>query len=151
MVKYYYKKDEKGNTVLDTLEDVRTKDVTYFENGKQQFTLNYAGEISKEYQWDGSKLAFMFDKETKETTYYDTNGKPIHVAYNEFIVKEWLYYSGRLVGFYDERTKSTLLYKYQRDDIKIFTETKPTAKLIQKWYDEGLIDKARIIGNVSPL
>ena len=151
MVKYYYKKDEKGNTVLDTLEDVRTKDVTYFENGKQQFTLNYAGEISKEYQWDGSKLAFMFDKETKETTYYDTNGKPIHVAYNEFIVKEWLYYNGRLAGFYDERTKSTLLYKSQRDDIKIFTETKPTAKLIQKWYDEGLIDKARIIGNVSPL
>jgi len=151
MVKYYYKKDEKGNTVLNTLEDVRTKDVTYFENGKQKWTLNLDGEISKEYQWDGSKLVFMFDKETQETTYYDTNGKPIHVAYNEFIVKEWLYYSGRLVGFYDEHSKSTLIYKYQREDIKIFTETKPTAELIQKWYNEEMIDKARIIGQVSPL
>lgn len=142
-IKYFYKKDEKGNLELEKVVDLRTNDTVYYQKGRPVYMTNYTGSVQKEYHYDGTTLVFLFDKETKETTYYDLNGKPIYTTYNEHIIKEWVYYKGRLIGFYDDYTKTTLIYQYQREDVVLKTDKKPSAEEIQKWYDEGLIEKLR--------
>jgi len=142
--KYNYVKDTKGNTVLYSVEDIQTKNITYFDNGKQTVTKNAQGTVVKDYSWDGTTLAYTFDRERNETTWYDINGKQLYTSQNDTLVNKWLYYKGQLVGMWDQSSGSTTLFKNQREEIKIETGNEPpTAELVQKWIQEGLIEKMK--------
>jgi hypothetical protein len=139
---YVYETDSEGRYVLTKAEN--GGDVTYYKDGKQQYTVNSLGLTTVEYHWDGSKLMYSYDNGAQETTYYDVNGKQIYTAFNGNLVKEWLYFKGRLVGYYDGNSGTTQLFQFQREDIKIDSQTtRPSADQIQKWYDDGLIERQR--------
>ena len=139
---YQYLKDDDGRYILDKTVS-HTGDTTYFKDGKQQYTINDKGTKTIEYFWDGSQLTYSFDYGIEETTYYDINGKEQYTTHNENMIKQWLYHKGGLVGFYDGNNERTILYQYQREDVTVATKECPTAELIQKWYNDGLIEKRR--------
>jgi hypothetical protein len=142
VAKYNYKQDDEGRWIIDTIEDPKTGSVTSYKNGKQTVMKNAQGSVTRDYSWDGSKLAFTFDRETKETTWYNIQGRPICTSYDNVETARWLYHKGQLVGMWDQATGATILYQRQRENIRIETGTEapPSVEQIKKWADEGLID-----------
>jgi len=150
ILKYNYQKDDHGNYVLVTAESImdgQTTDTTYYQNGKQQYTMNAQGVKTVQFFWSGSQLVYSFASGINETTYYDINGKQLYTAHDDTLVSEWLYFKGKLVGEYDGNSKTTTLYQNQRQDITVASAAEPNAQLIQNWYDDGLIEHIRAIAN----
>jgi hypothetical protein len=56
--KFVYKKDSNGNEVLSEVINPETGEVTYYQNGKEDKTVNSEGTVIKQCFWNGSKLMF---------------------------------------------------------------------------------------------
>lgn len=150
-MQYNYVMDDIGRNVLLTSFDPISKETVYFENGNPQYVKNENGTTLQEYKWDGSKLLYVYNNGTQETTYFNINGKEIYTTFEDNIVKEWLYFNGRLVGYYSANEKSATLFQYERTDVVMHLDVPPTAELIQKWYDEGYIEKLKQDFNIKTI
>ena len=58
---YCYDKDIYGNEVLTSVFNPKTQERTFYENGKQSYTVNAKGGKIKQYYWEGSKFLFSVD------------------------------------------------------------------------------------------
>ncbi|MDR2192233.1 MAG: RHS repeat protein [Endomicrobium sp.] len=117
LTSYIYDYDKYGNYVLVTAFDPTTKSTTYFKDGKQQYTKNYAGAIITDYFWNGSKLIATFNRENQETTWFDIDGRTLYTTFNEQLISEYLYYNGQLVGLYDARVNQVTIFKNERREL----------------------------------
>ena len=142
---YNYRKDEEGRSILASVKDEQTGNVTYYENSGR-VTKNAQGEVVKDYYFEGSVLTCTFDREKQETTWYDLGGKPLYTTYNDILVSQWLYYNGKQVGMWDQSDNTITVYKNQREEIKIKNPgvEAPTAETIEKWVTDGIIEDAKI-------
>jgi YD repeat-containing protein len=119
LVSYNYGYDKDNNYVLFTSFDPTTRSTTYFENGRQTVTKNYAGAIVTDYCWNLSKLLWSFNRETQETTYYGIDGKTLYTAFNDQLIQEFLYYKGALVGLFDARNNQVTVFQYERREVTL--------------------------------
>lgn len=136
--KYDYKVDDNGRYVLETMTDLESGDVTYFDNGKAVNTRSRLGGVTMEFMYDGTTLRYSFDTTTNEATWYDLNGRVTNSTYNGEVVKQWLYHKGRMVGYYDDYQKTVMMYQNERQDlsVRVFAQNNiPTAADIQKYYE----------------
>jgi len=117
LAKYNYIYDDKGNYVLENSFDPLTRETTYFENGKQTVAKNYAGAITTDYFWNGSKLISTFNRENQETTWYDIEGRTLYTSFNDEAISKNLYYKGQLVGVWDVRTNQVTIFKNERREM----------------------------------
>ena len=119
LVSYNYGFDRNNNFVLLTSFDPTTNSTTYFKDGRQEITKNYAGAVVTSYCWDREKLLWTFDHESQVTTYYDVDGKTLYSAFNNQLISEYLYYKGQLVGIYDARSNNVTVFKNERKELVI--------------------------------
>ena len=105
---YIYKRNTKGDKVLDYILDNLTKNATYFnEDGTRNCTKNDKGAIVTKY-YDDKKYSVNFNRDNSlEVTKYDIDGKELYttlknVSYNE---------DGTIDKVMDE--KGTVLEKYE--------------------------------------
>ena len=117
LVSYNYGYDKNNNYVLLTAFDPTTRSTTYFEDGKQKYSTNYAGAVTTDYFWNGSKLIATFNRENQETTWYDIDGKTLYTSFNDQIINEYLYYKGQLVGVFDARVNQVTIFKNERREL----------------------------------
>jgi YD repeat-containing protein len=117
LMSYNYVYDRDDNYVLDTAFDPSTKSTTYFKDGKQQYTKNYAGAIITDYVWNGSTLLYTYNRENQETTHYDIDGRTLFTTFNDQLISECLYYRGQLVGIYEARSNQVTIFKNERREL----------------------------------
>jgi FKBP-type peptidyl-prolyl cis-trans isomerase 2 len=118
--RYNYKYDDDGNYILESVINPRTNDITYFdEQGRQTATKNYAGAVTTDYFWMGSKLVAMFDRESQRTTWFAVDGKTLYTTFNDQLVSKHLYYEGQLVGIWDARTNQVTVLHNERMELII--------------------------------
>ncbi|MDR1695214.1 MAG: hypothetical protein LBR69_01065 [Endomicrobium sp.] len=115
--KYNYVYDDKGNHVLESSFDPATRETTYFENGKQTVSKNYAGAVTVDYLWNGSQLVSTFNRENQETTWYDVDGRTLYTSFNDEAISKNLYHQGQLVGIWDVRTSQVTIFKNERREV----------------------------------
>lgn len=120
ITRYKYRTDDKGNYVLDNAKDMLTNSVTYFKNGKQTQTKNYAGAVVRDYVWDGSTLIASRDRETQQMTWYDINGKATYNSVNDHLISKRLYNQGKLVGVWNASDYTiTLVHHNERNGVTL--------------------------------
>lgn len=120
MAKYNYEYDEKNNYVLKSILNPQTRDITYFDNlGRQTVTKNYAGAVTTDYLWNGSKLVATFNRESQETTWYEVDGRVLYTSFNDQVISKNLYYKGQLVGIWDARKNQVTVLQNERREVVV--------------------------------
>ena len=153
---YNYKKDDEGHWVLDTSVSLKLDDkqngnkietVTFYKNGKPQVEKTRAGDVVKDYVYDGQTLRYTFDHSTNATDWFDLNGKTLFTTCNDALLKGYTYSKGAMVASTDYSNSTTDLYFNEQ---KVFSAAivdangnpmQLTAAVYQKLKDMNVIHK----------
>ena len=124
LAEYVYKEDGKGNSVLDhtvnLANDVSYGDITYYKDGKQQYTVSNMGDRVTDYQFNGDTLIYTFNRRNQQTTYYDKTGRAMFASMDDNKVAEWIYDSnGRMMGLHDLVNNTLTVYQYERQAVTL--------------------------------
>jgi hypothetical protein len=148
VLKYNYKSDSKGNTVLDTSVDMNGN-VTTYANGKPQVEKSPEGKALNEWVYDqsGQTLLYTFEDATKTVSWYDISGRQLYNTVDNNIVKEWVYDQGKLAGVWDNTDNTFAMYSNGVQVKTVALDKKPEVTDIEKWNNEGVVSKKYVQPN----
>ncbi|MDD2523941.1 MAG: hypothetical protein WCS83_05145 [Endomicrobiia bacterium] len=130
---YYYKEDAEGNKIIDYVENVQDKTKTYYDDeGRQTVTKDEDGNITKDYNWNGNTLIYVFDRTTQTTQWYNADKEVVYETFNERIITKNIYNNGQLVGRWNAQDKTVAILINEREWLSITAEEEPTANDITK-------------------
>ncbi|MBN2407992.1 MAG: hypothetical protein JXJ19_09890 [Elusimicrobia bacterium] len=135
MVTYNYRKDANGNTVLSTVKDEMSGNVTIYKDNKPQEVRNNTGAIIQDYHWQGTKLIYTENLESGEVTWYK-NGERTYTTYEGKLVTEWMYHEGKLVGVWNVNSSTLTLYTHGREEVKLMYDEMPSVDEVLDLYKE---------------
>ncbi len=144
LAEYIYKVDAKGNSVLDhtlsVANDLTHGDITYYKDGKPQYTVSNMGDRVTDYQFNGDILIYTFDHRSQQTTYYDKTGRAMFASMDDNKVEEWIYDSnGRMMGLHDLVHNTLTIYQYERQAVTLQLQAGtaiPTGDQLAKAYQD---------------
>ena len=148
---YVYTTDRDGKKVVDYVInhsdfDFDGKDTyTWYEDGKPIYTTDSsarpvddkAGNILRDYNWNGDTLVFTFDRKTENTHWYNVNKELVYITFNERVISKNIYNKGQLIGKWNAQKGETTIYINERAWITVTADVEPTPAMIT-----GLISHA---------
>ena len=148
---YVYTTDRDGKKVIDYVInhsdfDFDGKDTyTWYEDGKPIYTTDSsarpvddkAGNILRDYNWNGDTLVFTFDRKTENTHWYNVNKELVYITFNERVISKNIYNKGQLIGKWNAQKGETTIYINERAWITVTADVEPTPAMIT-----GLISHA---------
>lgn len=149
---YYYKEDAEGNKIIDYVENVQDKTKTYYDDeGRQTVTKDEDGNITKDYNWNGNTLVYVFDRQTETTQWYNADKEVVYETFNERVITKNIYNNGQLVGRWNAQDKTVTILINEREWVSITAEEEPTANEITKIISLASLVEKKIAENNSDL
>ena len=137
---YHYKKDDKGNKILDYHMDALTKNKTYYdEYGKASYTINDQDAVISKY-FDGYSVNVQSDGSYSEVTKYDIDGKELYTTLKNIDYND----DGSINKVMDEEDDVWQEYHYtkDRDGNKVvdyvvnYSDTEFKGQKTYTWYED---------------
>ena len=128
--KYEYSTDDKGNKIIEYVENVVDGTKTYYDAQQRQAYTERNGEVIKEFNWNGNTLIYTFDTKTQLTQYYNMDKDLVYVAFNERVISKNIYNKGQLIGKWDAQNNQVVVYINERSWISVVANEEPTAGMI---------------------
>ncbi len=108
---YNYGKNDRGFTALKSVKNEESEIITFYEDGRQLYSVDMAGNIVTEFKWVGSRLVYSRELETDMITWYN-HGRPAYVTYEGKVEEKFYYEKGRLIGRWIEKDLTVELYSH---------------------------------------
>lgn len=110
LYRYYYEKDTSGNTVLASVYDCIKGERTFYENGKQKYTINSEGGKIREYYYDGSKFSFSVELGRNDAQIKTSNSDNM-ISYSNVVYNK----DGQISAVLGEKGNIIERYFYRED------------------------------------
>ncbi|GAB1401931.1 hypothetical protein MASR1M68_08420 [Elusimicrobiota bacterium] len=144
---YVYREGEAGpdgKKILAYVKNEQDGSITYYDElGRQTYTKDKNGEITKEYSWNGRTLVFVFDRTTQTTTWYNQSMEDVYTTFNDRIISKNIYHNGQLIGVWDATTNKLTVMKNQAQWIVLesYGEEPSAADIVRILSFSSLIEK----------
>ncbi|MGE4385645.1 MAG: hypothetical protein AB7E39_07275 [Endomicrobiaceae bacterium] len=149
---YYYKEDAEGNKIIDYVENIQDKTKTYYDDeGRQTVTKDNDGNITKDYNWNGDTLIYVFDRTTQTTQWYNADKEVVYETFNERVITKNIYNNGQLVARWNAQDNTVTILINEREWISITAEEEPTSNDITKIISLASFVEQKIAENNSDL
>ncbi|MFA6914676.1 MAG: hypothetical protein WCQ83_05710, partial [Endomicrobiia bacterium] len=99
---------------------------------RQTVTKDEDGNITKDYNWNGNTLVYVFDRQTETTQWYNADKEVVYETFNERVITKNIYNNGQLVGRWNAQDKTVAILINEREWLSITAEEEPTANDITK-------------------
>ncbi len=156
---YVYREGEPGTDgkkILAYVKNEQDGSITYYDElGRQTYTKDKNGDVTKEYSWNGNTLVFVFNRKTEQTTWYNQKMEDVYTTFSDRIITKNIYNNGQLVGVWDATTNKLTVMKNQTQWIVLESYgTEPSAAEVARIISfSALIDQkyANAVEDMSDL
>lgn len=154
---YVYREGEAGpdgKKILAYVKNEQDDSITYYDElGRQTYTKDKNGEITKEYSWNGGTLVFVFDRVTQTTKWYNQSMEDVYTTFNDRIISKNIYHNGQLIGIWDATTNKLTVMKNQTQWIVLesYGEEPSATEIVRILSFSSLIEKKYAEGDMADL
>jgi hypothetical protein len=116
---YNYGYDKDNNYVLLSSFDPTERKTTYYDKNRPTVVKNYAGAVTDEYIYTGSKLIASYNTQSQEMTWYDLGGKALYTSFHDELISKNIYYQGALIGIWNARNNQLTIVQKDRREVTV--------------------------------